>query len=333
MDPLLSRIASRLLAGGPEAALTPSEARDLIRLPASATLDLLTVAGLARSVFKADAVFTCGISNAKSGRCPEDCAFCAQSAHYRTGAPIYPLQDETSLLRRAEALARSGAARFGIVASGTAPTEAELDRLCAAATRITREVDIQLCGSLGQLTPERAVRLRQAGFTSYHHNLETAASHFQAICTTHAYETDLETVRTARAAGFRVCSGGIFGLGESPEQRIELALTLADLEVDSIPINFLNPIPGTPLAETLPLSPGEALRSIALFRLLHPKRDILVCGGREKTLGTWQAWLFAAGANGMMTGNYLTTSGCSFADDNALLSTLGLRIEEDHVRP
>ena len=324
MDSLLVGIAGRI-ASGVEPLLSPSEALRLAHLPDSATLDILSVAGLTRAARKPDAAFTCGIINAKSGRCPENCAFCAQSAHYRTDAPVYPLHDAETLLRRAEELAEANVDRFGIVTSGTALNDRDLDALCEAAARIRREVPISLCASLGLLTPERAVRLREAGFTSYHHNLETSASHFPAVCTTHAYEQDLETVRVAKAAGFRVCSCGIFGLGETWEQRIELALTLDGLGVDSLPLNFLNPIPGTPLGDSPLLPPAEALRVVALMRLLSPSRDVLICGGRAKTFGNWQSWVFAAGANGIMTGNYLPTKGCAFCDDAEMLATLGLR--------
>ena len=167
-------------------------------------------------------------------------------------------------------------------------------------------------------------RLREAGFTRYHHNLETAESHFTAICTTHTYADAVASLRNARAAGLRLCSGGILGLGESRAQRVELALTLAELNVDSVPINFLQAIPGTPLEHMPPLAPMEALRALALFRLLHPGKDVLVCGGRTHVLREWQSWIFAAGANGLMTGNYLTTAGNTPDADNALLAELGL---------
>ena len=324
MDSLLVRLAERLTSGV-DPLLSPEEALELTRLPESATLDILSVAGLARALRKPSAAFTCGIINAKSGRCPENCAFCAQSAHYQTDAPVYPLCDTETLVRRAEELAANEVDRFGIVTSGTALSDRDLDALCESALRIGREVRISLCASLGLLTPERAVRLGEAGFTSYHHNLEPSASHFPAICTTHAYEQDMDTVRVAKAAGFRVCSCGIFGLGETWEQRIELAQTLAELGVDSLPLNFLNPIPGTPLGDSPLLPPSEALRVVALMRLLNPERDVLICGGRAKTFGDWQSWVFAAGANGVMTGNYLTTTGCAFCEDSALYEVLGLR--------
>ena len=170
MDALLVRIAERITSGA-DPLLSPSEALELARLPESATLDILSVAGLARAARKPAAAFTCGIINAKSGRCPENCAFCAQSAHHQTDSPVYPLYDTDTLLRRAEELAANNVDRFGIVTSGTAPSDRDFDALCESALRIGREVKIGLCASLGLLTPERAARLREAGFTSYHHNL------------------------------------------------------------------------------------------------------------------------------------------------------------------
>lgn len=295
MDALLVRIAERITSGA-DPLLSPSEALELARLPESATLDILSVAGLARAARKPAAAFTCGIINAKSGRCPENCAFCAQSAHHQTDSPVYPLYDTDTLLRRAEELAANNVDRFGIVTSGTAPSDRDFDALCESALRIGREVKIGLCASLGLLTPERAARLREAGFTSYHHNLETSASHFPSICTTHAYEQDLETVRVARSAGFRVCSCGIFGLGETWEQRIELSQTLTDLGVDSLPLNFLNPIPGTPLGDSPPpaafrgAAGGRAHAASAsgtgrahLRRALQDVRPVAVVGFRRRS--------------------------------------------------
>lgn len=321
--------AARRFTAGEGSPLSAQEALELAALPASETMDLFSVAGLVAGVNGLRArSFTCGIINAKSGRCPENCAFCAQSAHYRTGAPEYPLVDEETLLRRAEDLAAAGATRFGIVTSGTALNERELDAVCAAVHRITAEVDIRVCGSLGQLDAERATRLVQAGMRRYHHNLETAASFFPKICSTHTYGEDLESLAVARAAGLEICCGGIFGLGESWAQRVEFSRTLAELDVDAIPVNFLTPIPGTPLEGASRLRPGEGLRIVSLLRLMHPGRDIIVCGGRAAVLGAWQSWIFAAGANAMMTGNYLTTAGNAFAADRDLLDELGLASEQ-----
>ena len=197
MHTLLHTILNRI-ATGRLPLLNAAEAVTLALLPEQDNLDILAAASAARAAFGPDAGASCGIVNAKSGHCPENCAFCAQSAHHRGNAPVYPLMSEDELLRRAEELARAGVSRFGIVTSGTALDERELDSLCAAAERILRNVDIRLCGSLGMLTEERGRRLKEAGFTRYHHNLETAASHFDAICSTHDYEEDILSLRAAR---------------------------------------------------------------------------------------------------------------------------------------
>jgi len=269
------------------------------------------------------APFTCGIINAKSGRCGEDCSFCAQSAHHDTDSPVYGLVDETTLLERARVLAEHGVDRMGIVTSGGGPSDKELDAICAAAGRILGEVDIKLCASLGMLREGQAERLVRAGFTSYHHNLETARSHYPAVCGTHSYELRVDTVRRAKAAGLRVCSGGLFGLGESWEQRLEFSETLRELDVDSIPVNFLIPIAGTRLERMPVLSPGEALDIVAVLRLMHPGRDIVICGGRSRALGEWDRAVPLAGANGLMVGDYLTAKGNPFERDMELLAILG----------
>lgn len=324
MHDLLERLGERLTLRSGEAA-TPDEALAVALLPAADTLDILAMAQRVRSARATGPVRLCGIVNAKSGRCPENCAFCAQSAHHATGTPHHELLDSETLLRKAAKLKESGAQRYGIVTSGTRLSPRELDALCETALVLRREVGIALCASLGQLQGDAATRLREAGFSSYHHNLETSRSFFPAICSTHEYDDDLETIRLAATAGLRTCSGGILGMGESAAQRVELSATLGELNVDSIPLNFLNPIPGTPLGTRSTMPPMEALRAIAVFRLMHPARDIIICGGREVTFGAWQSWLFLAGANALMIGNYLTTSGRDTGDDLAMLEALGVR--------
>ncbi len=323
MDTLLDAVLHRLSTVEHGPLLSRSEAEAFLRLPESSTPDMLSVAGVVRAA-RAPAFFNCGILNAKSGRCPENCAFCAQSAHHETGAPVYPFVSQDVILQKAAEAARHGVSRFSLVVSGTMLDEKDVEPLCRAVERIIAETGMSVCGSLGILTPERAACYREAGVTRYHHNLETAESFFPNICTTHAYERDVESLRAARAAGMEVCSGGIIGLGESREQRAELAWTLAELGVDSVPINFLNAIPGTRLEHMPRLAPQEALRTIALFRIMHPGRDILIAGGRSHVLGEWQSWLYAAGANGLMIGDYLTTSGAAFEADLAMMRTLGV---------
>ena len=314
---------SLLAAASAGRSLSPEEAATLAGLLPGVLPDLLAAAGAAR-LAGGSSPFTCGIINAKSGRCGENCAFCAQSRYHNTAATVHPLVSSEKLLNRAENLAKAGVSYMGVVTSGGAPSGRDFERICRAAERISRTVGIRLCASLGLLTDEQALALKQAGFTSYHHNLESGRSHFSRVCTTHSYDQRVETVKKARSAGLRTCSGGIFGLGESWSDRLELALALRELEVDSIPVNFLNPIPGTPLEHAPGLDAREALAVIALFRLVHPGRDIVVCGGRARALGQWENSVFFAGANGLMVGDYLTVAGSPFARDMAMLQTLGL---------
>lgn len=252
----------------------------------------------------------CSIINAKSGRCSENCSFCAQSSHHQTDSPVYPLKSVAEIVQGAKQAQQEGNHCYGIVTSGTRiePGE-EFESILEALREICRETAIAPSASLGILDEESAKALAQAGCRTYHHNLETARSFFPEICTTHDYQEDIDTVRCAKAAGMEVCCGGIFGLGESIDQRIEMALTLRELDVDSVPLNFLNPVPGTPLQDAHLLSPMDCLRIICLYRYLLPDKRITVCGGREKNLREFQSAIFMAGASGTMVGNYLTTTG------------------------
>ncbi len=261
----------------------------------------------------------CAITNAKSGRCPEDCAFCAQSISYDTGVETFPLINVSELADRAREAAACGVENFSIVTSGTAVDCLNEQANIMAMLEEIREQKMAPCASLGFLDAETAGQYRQAGLKHYHHNLETSRSFFPQVCTTHDYEMAVATVKTAKDAGLYVCSGGIMGLGESWAQRVELALTLRELKVDSIPLNFLQPVGGTPLADEPGLTPFQALLTVAMFRLVCPTCDIRICGGRQRTFGDFQSLLFAAGANGLMVGNYLTTSGRQWQDDRRLL--------------
>ena len=308
--------------------LSGAEACRLAALPEEETLDLIMCAGKIRRKFKQNKIVTCSITNAKSGFCSEDCAFCAQSAHHDTGVETHPLLSEERLVGDALQLYANGATEFSLVTSGFMLTDEEMARIGRAAGAIKEKTGLMLCSSLGVLTAERARQLKENGVTAYHHNLETARSFFDQICTTHDYDDDVATVQVAKAAGLKACSGGILGLGETWEQRVELAVTLRDLDVDSIPINFLNPIPGTRMGSRPLLSPLEALKCIALFRFLNPRKDITVCGGREVTLRDQQSWIFLAGANGLLIGNYLTTQGRDCRVDMEMISDQGLVAEK-----
>lgn len=306
-----------------EGEITREQALELTETDAQDTMDLITLAGKIRNKFMASEVFKCAIINAKSGMCPEDCAFCAQSAHHQTHAETYGLRSARELEETGLKMAEAGATNYSVVTSGTTLTDEEIDVVCSVARRLKEKTDLTLCASVGLLNNDGARKLKASGVSRYHHNLETARSHFENICSTHDYDDDIETVKVAKEAGMVVCSGGIFGMGESWAQRVELAFTLKALEVDSVPINFLNPIKGTRLADRPLLPPMEALKVIALYRFIFPKNDITICGGREATLKDFQSWIFAAGANGLMVGNYLTTQGRNLESDLEMIAALG----------
>ncbi|MFC1537390.1 biotin synthase BioB [Gemmatimonadota bacterium] len=287
---------------------------------------LLAITDCLRRSHSGNRIRLCSIVNARSGSCPEDCAFCAQSTHHSAAVRRYPLLPVEKLVDAAREAARSGAGEFSIVTSGRSLSKA---RDIESVEHALREIggnagNIQRCASLGRVEPRVLERLKAAGLDCFHHNLETCRSFFPGICTSHSYEERVEMVRRIKAAGLRVCSGGIFSMGESLDQRVALALELAELNVDSIPLNFLNPIPGTPLEDAEYLTPGDCLRIIAMFRLVLPDKDIVVCGGREVNLRDMQSMIFHAGANGILIGDYLTTEGRSARDDLQMLEDLGL---------
>jgi biotin synthase len=232
------------------------------------------------------------------------------------------------ILQKAQEAEAMGARRFSIVTSGKALTEKELEKVIQALRLIKEKTGLACCASLGMIAKRTAHQLKEAGLSCYHHNLETAPSFFSHICSTHRYEDDLDTLRSAKKAGLEVCSGGILGLGESPQQRLELAFTLRAMEIDSVALNFLKPIPGTPLEGTQFLTPLEILKSVALFRLILPERDIRICGGREFGLRDLHSLIFWAGANGIMIGNYLTTKGRDYRADLRMIQDLKLEVAD-----
>lgn len=313
--PLITRLTRLILDGS---LLTEEQGLALAALPPEDTTGLLMAANTVKKAFGRRR-FTCSILNAKSGTCSQDCRFCAQSGHYATGAPTHPLLPLDELIRRGLDMQQAGASCYSLVTSGLMLNSEEIDRVCACAAVLKDRTTLPLSASLGLLTPDYARRLAAAGLTRYHHNLETARSYFPSICTTHRYDQDIATIRLAREHGLQICCGGILGLGESFAHRIELAVTLAELDVDTVPLNFLVPIPGTPLEKQSLLTPHDALKSVALFRLMLPKADITIAGGREQVLGDYQSWLPLAGANGMMIGNYLTTMGRDLARDQRMM--------------
>ncbi|PLX89562.1 MAG: biotin synthase BioB [Desulfuromonas sp.] len=306
-------------------ALTTADGLQILQARGAELTALMAGAHAIKEKYRGDKIGLCSIVNAKSGRCAEDCAFCAQSAHQNTDAPIYPLLSAKEMITAARNAADQGRQCFGIVTSGTAIDDGEeFQRILKTVAEIASWGSIAPSVSLGILSSEQATALQQAGCATYHHNLETARSFFPEICTTHDYEDDVTTVRRAKAAGMKVCCGGIFGLGESLQQRLELALTIRELDVDSVPINFLNPVAGTRLEHMQQLTPLDSLRIIVLYRYLLPDKHLTVCGGREHNLRELQSLIFMAGASGMMVGNYLTTGGRDLTTDHQLLQDLEL---------
>jgi biotin synthase len=300
------------------------EAIDLFHLGLQKPFDLMAAATEIREHFKGRKINLCGIVNAKSGLCPEDCKFCAQSVHYCTEAPEHPFIGAEAILEKARQAKARGAHMFGIITSGTRVDNEEEWAEIYEAIGAVRGLGIQACASLGMLDADRAQKLKEAGLFRYHHNLETARSHFHSICSTHAYEEDIDTVLAAKRAGLSTCSGGIIGLGESGEQRVELAITLKELDVDCIPVNILNPRPGTPLQDIAPLPPIELLVTVAVFRFILSDKDIKLCGGKEANLRQLLPLGIVAGCNSLMTGDYLTTRGRSPELDVEMIRDLGL---------
>ncbi|MGQ9512585.1 biotin synthase BioB [Thermodesulfitimonas sp.] len=317
----ITRLAEKVLKG---ATLTFEEACFLLATPDAVTPFLLGTADVIRKHFRGRKVDRCAIVNARSGRCPEDCRFCAQSARYPTQAPVYPLLPADEIRCRAQAVYAGGIRRFSLVTSGRDPGR-DFDKILGLIRLLRKELpELQICASLGVLRPEEARALKKAGLSRYHHNLETAASFFPQICTTHRHADRVATILTAKEAGLEVCAGGIIGLGETPAQRAELAFALRDLDVPSVPVNILHPIPGTPLEAAPPLPPLEILRTLAVFRFILPRATIRYAGGREHNLRDTQALGLAGGVDGLITGDYLTTRGQGTSRDHTLIRDLGL---------
>lgn len=264
--------------------------------------------------FMKDQFDLCSIANGKSGQCSEDCKFCAQSSHYPTQHDHYPLLNTEELLKEALHNDQQGVKRFSIVTSGKNLTKQELYSLCLTYKEIKHKSSISLCSSNGLLTKEDFIQLKQSGVTRYHNNLETSRQYFNKVCSSHTYDDKIATLKDALDAGLEICSGGIMGLGESMLDRIEMAFELRDLNVTSIPINFLNPIPHTPFATHPPITIEEAKRIIAIYRFIHPTSFIRLAGGRSLFKDTGNC-LFTCGANATITGDMLTTQGISIKKD------------------
>ena len=288
----------------------------------SSTEDLIYEANRVRKGNIGNKLEMCGIINAKSGSCSEDCKFCAQSAHHCTSIPEYSLKNKEDIINAAKTALKNGAGRFGIVPSGNRLTPEEIDSIADAIRMIAGEVEIDICASLGALEEDAFYKLKSAGLTRYHHNIETSERFYPEIVSTHSFRERIDTIRNARNVGLEVCSGGIIGLGETWQDRIDMAVMLKELGVDSVPINFLVPIKGTPLENAEKMSPTEALRTVAIFRIILEHITIKVAAGREAVLKDFQSMMYSAGANGMMVGGYLTVAGRPAEDDNILIGEI-----------
>lgn len=275
-----------------------------------------------RAHFIGDRVDMCSIINGRSGRCPEDCKYCAQSAHYHTSCEIYDFLPEEEIVEACKINEREGVDRFSIVTAGRALTGDEFDLAIHAFETMHRECHIDLCASMGFLNEEQIHRLHEAGVTSYHHNIETSRRNFPNICTTHTYDQKLETLKKVKAEGMCACSGGIIGMGETWEDRLDMAVSLAELEIDSIPINALMPIKGTPLEALPQLTEDEILRTIAFFRYINPEANIRLAAGRALLTNDGEM-AFQSGASATITGNMLTTAACAtIRSDREMLKNL-----------
>ena len=267
----------------------------------------------------------CTIINGKSGRCSENCRFCAQSAHNHTGAAEYPLLSAEEIVAQAKREDSQGVLRYSIVTSGKRLTDREVDEMCEAVRQIRRECRLSVCISFGLLGEEQYRKLKEAGVTRVHNNLETSRNHFPEICTTHTFDDKVAAIRAAQAAGLTVCSGGIMGMGETKEDRIDMALTLRELGIGSVPVNLLNPIPGTPLERQKPLTADDMRRIVAVYRFLLPDAFIRLAGGRG-LLADKGKGCFQSGANAAITGDMLTTAGITVETDKELLKELGYEV-------
>lgn len=305
--------------------LTREDAEQLLTITPDTPVfeTLLELADALRSHFLGNTIELCSIINAKSGRCSEDCKFCAQSAHYKAPVEAYPLLDYAPIVNMAKDNEAAGVHRFSLVLSGRGIGAEELTQVIDHYHQLKQDTSMSLCASLGIMNEPDLKRLADTGVTMYHHNLEAGAQFYETVCTTHTYQERIETIEAAKRAGLRICSGGIIGMGENWNDRLDLIFDLRRLEVASVPVNVLNPILGTPFEHLPRLSQGDILKTIALYRWIHPTADIRLGGGRHLIDGAGKT-AFKAGASATITGDYLTTVGQDMAGDRQMFESLHL---------
>jgi len=326
MDRLIRDIEESVI-GGSDISFAQAEA--LTTVPIEKIGSLTAAADNIRHHFRANEIDLCSIINARSGRCAEDCKFCAQSSSYKTYAIEYPMKSVPEILAAAHAAESTGARRFCIVTSGESLNERDFNVVLEAVAKIKAATDLKRCASIGRLTPGRSADLREAGLNRYHHNIETAPSFFENVCTTHTFVEKTGTIANVREAGIETCVGGILNLGESPTQRLEFAFALKELDPISVPVNFLSPRAGTPLADRPPMPSREAAKYLAIFRFILPRAFIRLAGGRAETFKDDLQLAFSSGINALLIGNLLTTNGPSVDADLQALSAMGFDVDAD----
>lgn len=322
---MIEQLEEKILSGG---SMTTEEACSITGISGHDIFKLLLSASRIRSHFMGNSAELCSIVNAKSGACPEDCSFCAQASKSTSVVDVYPLVNKNVVLERAREAKRAGVKRFSIVTSGKRVTEQDLHTIAEMIAEI-KSLGLLPCVSLGMLKERDLKILKTAGLERCHHNIETSERFFPFICTTHTYRDKIQTIHAIKSAGLSICSGGIFGMGETWQDRIDMAFLLKELDIDSVPINFLIPLKGTSLEHLDFLHPFEALKIVSLYRFILPQKEIRVCGGRMQVLNEFKSLVFLAGADSLLTGNYLTTPGISFEDDLRLIKTFGLTVSTD----
>lgn len=326
----IAELGRRVLAGGQ---LQRDDALFLFHLEASADIfDLLSWANRLREHFKGNKIHLCSIVNAKAGACSENCRFCAQSSFYQTGSPKYGFIDPEPVLEAAEEANQNSVTAVGLVAAWKGLNEGPmLDEVCDRIRELKATGKTRPDASLGIIKSQRvADRLKEAGLECYGHNLESSRRFFPQTCSTHTFDDRLETIGYLKKAGLKICSGGIIGMGETREDRCDLAFALKEIGANVVPINILNPIPGTPFENNAPLPPLEILKTIACFRFILPRQEIMIAGGRTVNLRDMQSMVFTAGASALMVGNYLTTLNQPVEKDLQMLKDLGLDPDWDH---
>ncbi|MEA2384939.1 MAG: biotin synthase [Solirubrobacteraceae bacterium] len=307
--------------------ITREEARALGEIEDHAGIEALVErAWRARRENFGDSTDLCSLVNAKSGGCAEDCGFCAQSRFAEAETPLHAMMEPEQILEHARAAEAAGAHRFCMVTQGQGLSKRDFDRVLEGAKLVAEHTNLKRCASVGHISAARAKALREAGIQRVHHNVETAESYYDEVSTTVRYEGRLRTIAAVQEAGLETCVGGILNLGESREQRVEMAFELAKIDPTSVPINLLNPRPGTKFGDRDYMDPWEAVKWVAIFRLILPEALFRLCGGRVENLGDLQPLAVKAGLNGVMMGNFLTTLGSTPAEDRAMFTDLGLNV-------